>query len=327
VPYRPPFEISPRALASVAEIMRLVGRYEGLESAGPEPMLVRKNRIRTVAGSLAIEGNVLGEEQITAILDRKRVVAPKRDILEAKNAIEAYQRAVDLDPASERDLLRAHGILLRGLASDASRFRVGSVGVFRGSRVAHVAPPPREVGRLVRRLLDFVRHGEAHPLVASAVAHYELAFIHPFSDGNGRVARLWQHVILSRWNRMFEAIPIESIVRSRQQEYYRVLRRCDRAGSSTAFVELSLLTIERALEGFFSELSPSRQTSESRLELARASFGAREFSRKEYRALFARLSTATASRDLLRGVEASALERRGTKALARYRFVRKRRLS
>jgi len=319
--HRPPFEISSQALASAAEIMRWVGRYEGIVAPKPQPKLRRQNQIRTIRGSLAIEGNTLSEEQMTAILDGKRVLGPKREIVEVQNAIETYARVAELDPAKERDLLGAHGRLMRGLVDDAGRYRRGGVGVVRGSRVAHMAPPANQVERLVRDLLSFTgQNVETHPLVRSAVVHYELEFIHPFSDGNGRIGRLWQHVVLVHYHPIFEFVPIESVIQEKQQEYYRVLALCDRAGSSTAFIEFSLSAIEEALAGFLAELRPAAATAESRLEAAREHFGSMDFSRRDYLALFKTISTATASRDLKEGVVERLLTQKGEKALTRYKF-------
>jgi Fic family protein len=318
--YRPPFEVTAAALTSCVEITRLVGRYEGLLSPKAQPKLRRKNRIRTVLGSVAIEGNSLSEDQVTALLEQKRVAGPRREILEVQNAIAAYDRARRLDPRKEKDLLAAHRILTRGLVPDAGRYRSQGVGVLQGTRVAHVAPPARQVPRLVGQLLEFLRTASDHPLVKSAVVHYELEFIHPFSDGNGRIGRLWQHVVLVQWHDIFDHLPIESVVRARQAEYYRVLGACDQAGSSSRFVEFSLSTIHTALADFLRDLRPEPATASSRLETARAALGRREFSRKDYLALFKALSTATASRDLKQGVTDRLLSTRGERALARYRF-------
>jgi Fic family protein len=318
--YQPPFEITARALAASGEIMRLVGRYEGLLSPKPQPKLRRANQIRTVMGSLAIEGNSLAEEQITAILDKKRVIGPKREIREVENAIAAYARAPVWHPDRSKDLLDAHRVLMKGLVDDAGRFRSRGVGVFQGARVAHVAPPAHRVPGLVAQLLSFVKRADMQPLIASAVAHYELEFIHPFSDGNGRIGRLWQHLVLVRYQPLFGYLPIESVIQAKQKEYYRVLEACDKAGSSSHFIEFSLLTVQESLEQFLKEIRPEPATGKTRLEIARQAFGGEDFSRKDYLARFATLSTATASRDLRDGVDARVLKRLGAKALTRYRF-------
>lgn len=325
--YCPPFEMTTRAVELLAEIMRLVGRYEGLTSSAPQPKLRRQNQIRTVLGSLAIEGNTLSLEQATAIFDNKRVIGSKREILEVDNAIRVYARARELDPGKSRDLRAAHRSMMGGLIADAGSYRTKGVGVFQGSKVAHVAPPAKRVPALIEDLLGFVRRGAArvaraapHPLVKAAVTHYELEFIHPFSDGNGRVGRLWQHVMLVRFHPLFELVPVESLIHSRQAEYYRVLGACDHAGASTLFIEFSLASMLAALEELLRELRPEPLTGKARLELARRAFGDAEFSRKDYLSQFKVLSTATASRDLKGGVDARTLVKSGQKALTRYRF-------
>jgi len=196
--YRPPFTVTPELLTTCTEIARLVGRVEGLPSSVPQPKLRRRNRVRTVQATLAIEDAGLDEARVTALIDGKRVLGDRKEIREVQNAIAAYERVPELDPARTQDLRAAHGILMAGLAPDAGRFRRGGVGIVQGSRIAHVAPPASQVPRLVEELLSFVKDGGAgtHPLLKAAVVHYELEFIHPFSDGNGRIGRLWQHRIL-----------------------------------------------------------------------------------------------------------------------------------
>jgi Fic family protein len=301
--------------------MRFVGRYEGMHGSKPEPQLRRQNQIRTVQGSLAIEGNTLGVDQVSAILDHKRVLGPKRDVVEVTNAIAAYARASDLNPYRSADLRAAHRVMMKDLVADAGRYRAGGVGIVRGSSIAHVAPPAKRVATLIDQLLSFLEADRTlHPLVQSAIAHYELEFIHPFSDGNGRMGRLWQHVLLVRYHPLFEYLPIESVVHAHQQEYYRVLGACDKAGSSTLFIEFSLDTIRETLDDFMSEVRLEAPSAQTRLELARGELGSKEFSRKDYLSHFPTLSTATASRDLREGLDQRILVRFGTKAQARYRF-------
>lgn len=319
-PYRPPFTVSPTALAAVAEIMRLVGRYEGLDQPAPPPTLRRGNRIRTVVGSLAIEGNTMSVDQVSALLQGKRVAGTQREIREVTNTIAAYDAAPALDPGRERDLPRAHRVLMEGLVADAGAFRAGGVGIFRDEALAHMAPPARRVPELVGRLLGFVRTDRTPALIKAAVVHYELEFIHPFSDGNGRMGRLWQHVLLRRAHAVFELVPVESVIQARQAAYYRVLGACDAAGDSTQFIEFSLAAIHDSLRELLDALRPAPMSGADRVALAKATFGATTFSRKDYLMLFKRLSTATASRDLRDGVDAKALVRAGDRALARYRF-------
>jgi Fic family protein len=319
--YSPPYELTSNSLAAVAEIMRLVGRYEGMLAPKPEPKLRRQNQIRTVQGSLAIEGNTLSVDQVSAILDHKRVLGPKREVVEVTNAIAAYASAANVNPYRSADLRGAHRLMMKDLIADAGRYRAGDVGIVRGSIVAHVAPPAHRVASLVDQLLSFLEADRTlHPLIQSAIFHYELEFIHPFSDGNGRMGRLWQHVVLVRYHPLFEYLPVESVIHSHQQEYYRVLGACDKAGSSTLFVEFSLATIRETLERFLNEVRLEAPTAETRLALARRAFGRRDFSRKDYLSHFPTLSTATASRDLRDGLDQGILARLGTKAQTRYRF-------
>jgi Fic family protein len=284
--------------------------------------LRRENRIRTVQGTVAIEGNSLSTDQITAILDGKSVRGPAREVSEVRNVIAAYDRAPEWRATSARDLLAAHAVVMDGLVPDAGRWRSRDVGVIRGSRVGHVAPRAARVPALMRGLLSFLaRDRVTPPLVKACVFHYELEFIHPFSDGNGRLGRLWQHVILLGESPTFSFVPTESIIRARQREYYAVLAASDRAGDSTGFVEFGLDALREALAEFASELRPSRADSGERLSEAGRRFGRAPFSRKDYLALHPAIATATASRDLRQGVARGLLRREGNRATARYRFV------
>jgi Fic family protein len=324
--YRPPFTLTPALLTACADITRLVGRIEGLPSSTPQVKLRRKNRVRTVHATLAIEGGELDEHQVTAIFDGKRVLGGRTEIREVKNAIAAYDRVATLDPGVVPDLLTAHGILMRDLVPDAGRFRRQGVGVVHGERVAHVAPPAGRVPHLVAELLDFIaRDHEVHPLIKASVSHYELEFIHPFMDGNGRIGRLWQHRILLDVHPVFEHLPVESVVRARQDAYYASLGESDKRGDATPFVLFSLAATRHALEELIAELRPEPATSATRLERARAHFVTAEFSRLDYARLFPSMSAPTASRDLRAGVDAGRLTRRGDKATARYVFTKSRR--
>lgn len=318
----PVFTLSPQVVSLAAEVSRLVGRFEGLQVPRPQLKLRRLNRARTVQGSTAIEGNTLSLDLVTSVLDGKPVLAPRREVLEVQNALAAYDKAPEYRPWSERDLLAAHSLLMRGLAPDAGRYRTSNVGVFRGRQVAHVAPPHRLVPRLVAELLSWGRKDRDTPAAIKAcVVHYELEFIHPFSDGNGRIGRLWQHVVLLGFSRVFEFAPIESMTHSRQAGYYRVLAESGRAGDCTPFVAFSLETIREALVELLDHLRPERQSAEARLALAREAFGPRWFSRRDYLLLHKKLSTATASRDLRRAVDDGALVRRGSDRTTRYAFA------
>ena len=212
-------------------------------------------------------------------------------------------------------------ILMAGLLERAGKWRTGGVGVLKGRKVIHIAPPAGRVPHLVKNLFDFyAADTETHPAIKAAVVHYELEFIHPFEDGNGRMGRLWHTLILSCYHPLFQHVPIESVIRERQKEYYSVLNRCNRAGNSTAFIEFSLAATHEALDRTLSQLASATVTAEQRLETAHEHFAKRPFSRKDYMALFPKLSTATASRDLRQAVDDRRLVRTGDKSLARYTF-------
>jgi Fic family protein len=205
--------------------------------------LRRINRIRTIHGSLAIEGNTLSEAQITAILEGKRVIAPPREVQEVKNALAAYDRFDTWKPEAEKDLLEAHRILMSGLIDEAGLYRHGGVGVMAGQQVIHMAPPADRVPHLMADLFGWLAATDAHPLIASSVFHYEFEFIHPFADGNGRMGRLWQSLILARWNPLFADIPVESLIFEHQAEYYQAIQESTRQTDSAPFIAFMLRMI------------------------------------------------------------------------------------
>ena len=245
--YHPPYTLTTTILRLVAEISELIGRLSGQDDTAQMLRLRRLNRIRTIRGSLAIEGNTLSEEQITAILDGKRVIAPPREIQEARNAIAAYDRFEQWDPGAEDELLAAHGVLMGGLLDEAGAYRRSGVGVISGERVIHMAPPAARVPALMHDLIQWLRTTDEHSLVASSVFHYEFEFIHPFADGNGRVGRLWQTVVLFRWNPLFAHIPVESLIHKNQAEYYRALESSTQQTDSAPFIEFMLTMILDAI--------------------------------------------------------------------------------
>ena len=246
--YIPPFTLTAAINRRVASIGRLVGRAAVDMSPETGLRLNRINRIRTIAGSLAIEGNSLGEAQITALLDGKRITAPPREILEVKNALAAYASLKTWTPASETDLLAAHRVLMKGLQDSPGKCRQSGVGVMSGDRVVHVAPPARRVPRLMQQLLEWVGGTNVHPLITGCVFHYEFEFIHPFADGNGRLGRLWQTLVLSHWQPLFEHLPVESLIHHHQVSYYRAIAESSSAGESTPFIVFMLGVIQDALE-------------------------------------------------------------------------------
>ena len=245
---KPPFEITNAMINHVAEIAELVGRLTSTNQLSSNPTLRRTNRIRTIHGSLAIEQNTLTLEQVTAVLNGKTVLAPPKDIAEVKNAYEIYERLDKLDPFSVDDLLTAHGIMTKGLVDESGVFRSKPVGVVdQEGHVLHFGTLPQYVPDLVMELLDWVKNSDVHMLIRSCVFHYELELIHPFTDGNGRVGRLWHTLLLSKWNPTFAWLPVESIIHDRQQEYYAAINGSNDAGESTVFIEFMLSSIKASL--------------------------------------------------------------------------------
>ena len=246
--YVPPFEITPKIIDLISKISEKIGEINSLESSARHVELRRESRIKTIHSSLAIENNSLSLEQITAIINGKRVLGAPNEIQEVKNAIQSYDLLLSLDSTKEKDLLRAHALMMKDLVRNNGRYRSGGVGIFNGQNVVHVAPPASRVPALMKDLFRWVKRADVHPLVKSCVFHYEFEFIHPFQDGNGRLGRLWQSAILKDWKKVFAWIPVESLIKKNQAKYYRVLRACDATADSTAFVEFLLLLILKAAE-------------------------------------------------------------------------------
>ena len=246
-PYRPPFTITPRQLMLVAEICERIGRWGG-GGLSFSPQLRKANRIQSIQASLAIESNSLGIDQVTAILEGKRVLGPMREIQEVKNAIECYDLLPTWKPDSAEDFLAAHGFMMKALVDHAGMFRPGGVGVYRGEQLIHMAPPADRVAHLVNDLFQWLAATDLHPLIASSILHYEIEFIHPFGDGNGRLGRLWQSLSLSHWHAELAYLPVESLVLDRQAEYYEALGAADRLAEATPFVEFMLTIIRETLD-------------------------------------------------------------------------------
>ncbi len=254
--YQPPYTITPEIVNLVAAISEFIGRLTVLIDQARALRLRRINRIRTIHGSLAIEGNTLSEAQITAILEGKRVIAPPREVQEVKNALAAYDRSESWNPANENDLLEAHRILMSCLIDEAGLYRHGGVGVMAGKQVIHMAPPANRVPHLMRDLFDWLTATDAHPLIASSVFHYEFEFIHPFADGNGRSGRLWQSLILTRWNPLFADIPVESLIFEHQAEYYQSIQESTQQSDSTPFITFMLQMILDTVRNSAPQVSP-----------------------------------------------------------------------
>jgi Fic family protein len=234
-------------LSLVAQIGEQVGRLSERRESELTPQWRRGNRIRTIQASLAIENNTLSLEQVTAVLDGKRVLGLPHEIQEVRNAFSAYEAMPGWRPDSQTHLLQAHGMLMFGLLDDAGEFRRGGVGIYRGDRLVHMAPPPSRVASLTAALLQWVGHTDLHPLIASCVFHYEFEFIHPFADGNGRMGRLWQTLLLSLWRPVLAWLPVETVIRDQQESYYSALSKADQQAEATPFVEFMLAALQQAL--------------------------------------------------------------------------------
>lgn len=318
----PPFKLTSKIIKLVSEISHLLGRLDSVPVSRPEPKLRRKNRIRTIKATLAIEGNTFTEEQITAILENKNVVASKKEIVEVQNAILIYEGIEKFKMDSGKFFLKAHSILMKGLISSSGNYRSKNVGILKGTKVKHVAPKPNMVPELMEKLFKWIKEDkDTHYLIKSSVVHYEIEFIHPFEDGNGRMGRFWQTLILSTENPIFKYVPIESLIEKNQKTYYETLELCDKAGDSTLFIEFMLGIILKSLKEFDSEIIGIVMTSSDRLEKAREHFKKLQFSRKQYMELFKSISSATASRDLKEGLELGELTSEGSRNQTKYQII------
>ena len=247
--YKPPFTVSAKAINLIAMISSQLERYAIRMEQEDTLRLRRANRIKTIHSSLAIEGNTLSEGEVQAVLEGKKVVAPLKEIQEVKNAIKTYELYPKLNPFSIQDLLLAHGTMMSGLVDEAGMFRKGGVGVFDGDKPIHIAPPADRVRDLMSNLFGWLENADDHLLIRSCVFHYEFEFIHPFADGNGRIGRLWQSLILGRLNPIFEHLPVENMVYSNQQAYYHAINRSSSLGDSGPFIDFMLEEILNALVG------------------------------------------------------------------------------
>ena len=251
-PYQPPFKITSKIIDYISRISEKIGEINSLENSPHQVKLRKENRIKTIHSSLAIENNSLTIEQITAIIDGKRVLGSPNEIQEVKNAVQTYELLLKLNPYEEKDLLKAHSLMMQDLVSNNGKYRNEGVGIFDGNQVVHLAPPADRVPLLMADLFNWLKTSDVHPLIKSCVFHYEFEFIHPFQDGNGRIGRLWQTVILKEWKEVFAWIPVESLIKENQSEYYNALNSSDKEADSSSFIEfmLSLLlkTIEEIIE-------------------------------------------------------------------------------
>jgi Fic family protein len=246
--YTPPFTMTDEITNLVIEIAELTGAMKASEQLSKNPKLRRENRVRSIHSSLAIEQNSLTIDQVSDIIDGKRVLGPPQDIREVQNAYEAYEIMTKLNPYSVKDLLKAHKIMMEGLVKEAGIFRSKGVGVYAGEQLIHAGTPANYVPDLIGQLFDWLKKSKLHPLVKSCIFHYEFEFIHPFADGNGRTGRLWHTLILAKWQEFFLWIPIETIIHERQEDYYKALNASNTDGESTLFVQFMLELIRDLLK-------------------------------------------------------------------------------
>ena len=297
---KPPYDITPTILKLISSISGKLGEVNANYLSRHSPQLRKQNRIKTIHSSLNIEGNTLTEEQITALIENKRVVGPEKDILEVLNAIKVYDQLHAYNLASDKNFLKAHKELMSGLIQKPGKYRTQGVGIVKGTNIKHIAPPHANVPFLMKELFNYLKNDEDLTLIKSCVFHYEMEFIHPFLDGNGRMGRLWQTLILMHEYPVFEFLPFETLISKTQKEYYKSLAQSDKLGTSTPFIEYMLGVINQSLEQLLNYNNRVLKDID-RLDYF-IKTGTSVFSRKDYMNVFKDLSSATASRDLKKGI-------------------------
>jgi Fic family protein len=316
---KPPYKITTRILELIASISEKIGEINAAYLFKPPAELRKKNRIKTIHSSLEIEGNSLSLDQVTAILDNKRIIAPEKDIAEVKNALKAYENLKNYNPTSLTSFCSAHETLMHGLIENPGKIRSKSVGIIKGTTITHIAPPGDILKSLVKNLFDYLKKEKDLILIKSCVFHYEIEFIHPFMDGNGRIGRLWQTVILRQYSPVFEFLPIESLIKARQSEYYKILGESDNKGDSTGFIEFMLQIINESLEELLTNQNVNL-TSQDRISIFKDKIKNSSFNRQNYMRQFKDISASTASRDLKFAVDDDILEKSGDKRTTLYKF-------
>ncbi|MDR1031959.1 MAG: Fic family protein [Holosporales bacterium] len=319
---KPPFRMTSIIIDCIQKICIILGRIDYCNFRVHSDVHLRKiTNIRSVKSSLAIEGHSLMIEQVSDILNGQVVIAPQHDIIAVKNAMSVYEMFDLIDAFSIDDLVKVHGIMMKDLLPDAGNFRQSGVGLFKGKQVVHVAPPHKNVSRLMADLFTYLKGSDDSLLIKSCVFHYEFEFIHPFLDGNGRMGRLWQQLILARQHPVFKLVCIEELLEKYQSEYYDALHESDLAGSSEKFIEFMLNIILQSLAILETQIQPAGGGKcEDRLAYAKGFLD--NFRRKDYLNLFKKISPATASRDLINGVKRSILETTNNKNQTIYKFKR-----
>ena len=315
---KPPYEITNTILSLYGQITEALGICQSILLIKPEAKLRKQNRIKTIHSSLAIEGNTLNIEHVTALIENSHVVGPKKDILEVQNAIKAYDQLNDYNPKKLKDFLKAHLVLMNGLVNNPGKFRKSQVGILKGKQVAHIAPGFDMVPGLMNDLFDYLQKDTDLEIIKSCVFHYEMEFIHPFEDGNGRMGRYWQTRLLMSVNPIFEFVPIEKVIKDNQEEYYKVLETSDSSGSSTTFIEFMLDVINKSLRETIAESTPTTLDYSKRVDYALSQLHD-WFDRKEYLSICKGISTATASRDIKQLLQDGLIESSGSGRMMKYR--------
>lgn len=315
---RPPYDITPLILKMISSISEKLGEINAHFLSKQSPQLRKQNRIKTIQSTLTIEGNTLNEEQITALIENKRVIAPQKDILEVINAIKVYENLSIYNYQSEKHFLNAHRELMNGLIIESGKYRIRGVGIVKENKVEHLAPPANNVTQLMKELFNYLKDEKELALIKSCVFHYEMEFIHPFLDGNGRMGRLWQTLILMKQYPVFEYIPFETMISKNQNDYYQALALSDKSGKSTIFIEYMLAIIDKSL-GELLDFNQRIFKDTDRLEFF-ISLGVKEFTRKTYMNTFKDISSTTASRDLKKGIELNLFECTGQLNQTKYKI-------
>jgi Fic family protein len=303
---KPPYDITPKILKLITSISEKNGEVNANYLNKQSPQLRKQNRIKTIHSSLQIEGNTLTEEQITALIENRRVIGPQKDVLEVINAIKVYENLNKYKFTTDKSFLKVHSELMTDLIETAGIYRKQSVGIVKGSKVEHIAPSHQNVPHLMNDLFDYLKNSDELTLIKSCVFHYEMEFIHPFLDGNGRMGRLWQTLILMSEYPIFEFLPFETLISQTQEEYYKSLSLSDKSGKSTYFIEYMLDVIDKSLENLLNYNNRNLKDID-RLEYF-IKLGTKEFTRKDYMNVFKDISTSTASRDLKKAIKLSMIE-------------------
>ena len=305
----PPYEITKTILKLITSISEKIGEVNANYLNKQSPTLRKQNKIKTIHSSLQIEGNTLSQEQITALIENKRVIGPEKDVTEVLNAIKVYENLESFRATDEKSFLNAHQIMMKGLIVNPGKYRNKSVGIVKGLEVAHVAPPFENVPFLMKDLFTFLKKSDEITLIKSCVFHYEVEFIHPFLDGNGRIGRLWQTIILMEKYPVFEFLPFETLINKTQKEYYESLALSDKAGNSTIFIEYMLRVIDQSLRELLNFKNRTLREMD-RIEYF-LKISSSQFTRKDYMNTFKDISTATASRDLKKATELNLITKQG----------------